>query len=181
VQALPNVTVLDVSQSIRQIAGALDRFSQAMRFFTLFSMAAGILLVVSSIIATRAARIREAVYYKILGAPGRFVLYVFSLENLLLGGASAAGGLLLAHLISWVVCVRYFDIAYQPYPAASLAGLMVGILAVVLVGFERLAQHHAAQTHPISAGARCGIREGLDAFVNVLAAKTDRAIRGKQP
>ncbi|MBC2733517.1 MAG: FtsX-like permease family protein [Desulfobacteraceae bacterium] len=136
VQALPNVTVLDVSQSIRQIAGALDRFSQAMRFFTLFSMAAGILLVVSSIIATRAARIREAVYYKILGAPGRFVLYVFSLENLLLGGASAAGGLLLAHLISWVVCVRYFDIAYQPYPAASLAGLMVGILAVVLVGLS---------------------------------------------
>jgi len=136
VQALPNVTVLDVSQSIRQIAGALDRFSQAMRFFTLFSMAAGILLVVSSIIATRAARIREAVYYKILGAPGRFVLYVFSLENLLLGGASAAGGLLLAHLISWVVCVRYFDIAYQPYPATSLAGLMVGILAVVLVGLS---------------------------------------------
>jgi putative ABC transport system permease protein len=134
VQALPNVTVLDVSQSIRQIAGALNRFSQVIRFFTLFSMAAGILLVVSSVIATRSARIREAVYYKILGARRRFVVYVFSLENIILGGASALGGLLLAHLISWALCTFYFDIAYHPYPAASLVGIIAGIAVVVAVG-----------------------------------------------
>ena len=136
VKALPNVTVLDVSQSIRQIAGALERFSQAIVFFTVFSMAAGILLIVSSIIATRAARIREAVYYKILGARGRFVLYVFTLENMLIGGTSATGGLLLAHLISWVVCTTYLDIGYEPYPTASLMGLVIGILAVLLVGLS---------------------------------------------
>ena len=136
VKTLPNVTVLDVSQSIRQIAGALTRFSEAIRFFTLFSMAAGILLVISSVIATRSARIREAVYYKILGARGRFVLYVFSLENVLIGGASAVGGLLLAHLISWVVCTTYFDIGYHLYPAVSLVGLVVGILTVVIVGLS---------------------------------------------
>ena len=134
VQTLPNVTVLDVSQSIQQVAAALKRFTQAIRFFTLFSMAAGILLMISSIIATRSARIREAVYYKILGARRRFVVYVFSLENLLLGGASALGGLLLAHLISWVVCTRYLDMAYQPYPEASLIGIAVGIGVVVAVG-----------------------------------------------
>ena len=136
VKTLPNVTVLDVSQSIRRIAGALARFSQAIRFFTLFSITAGILLVISSIIATRSARIREAVFYKILGARGRFVLNVFSLENALLGGASAIGGLMLAHVISWVVCSHYFDIAYQPYPAASLGGLMAGILIVLAVGLS---------------------------------------------
>jgi putative ABC transport system permease protein len=136
VRALPNVTVLDASRTIRQVADALGRFSQAIRFFTLFSMAAGILLVVSSIIATRAARIREAVYFKILGARRRFVVGVFSLENALLGASSAAGGLLLAQLISWVVCTRYFDIPYQTYPAASLAGLLVGIAAVMAVGLS---------------------------------------------
>ncbi|MGD9331906.1 MAG: FtsX-like permease family protein [Desulfobacterales bacterium] len=136
VKALPNVTVLDVSQSIRQVAGALARFSQAIRFFTLFSIAAGILLVISSVIATRSARIREAVYYKILGGRGRFVLYVFSLENILLGGTSAISGMALAHLISWVVCAYYLDIAYAPYPAASLAGLLAGVFTVVAVGLS---------------------------------------------
>ena len=97
-------------------------------------MVAGMLLVVSSIIATRSARIREAVYYKILGARGRFVIYVFSLENMLLGATSAIGGLALAQLISWVVCTRYFDIPYTPYAAASLVGLSAGILTVVAVG-----------------------------------------------
>ena len=134
VQTLPNVTVLDVSQSIRQVAGALKRFTQAIRFFTLFSMAAGILLLISSVIATRSARIREAVYYKILGARRRFVVYVFSLENLLLGGASAVGGLLLAHLISWVVCTRYLDMTYHLYPQASLIGMAAGMIVVVTVG-----------------------------------------------
>jgi len=134
VQALPNVTVLNVGQTIRQIAAALKRFTQAIRFFTLFSMAAGILLVISSIIATRSARIREAVYYKILGARRRFVVYVFSLENLLLGGASALGGLLLAHLISWVVCTRYLDLDYHPYLLGSVIGLAAGMAVVVAVG-----------------------------------------------
>ncbi|MGD8241915.1 MAG: FtsX-like permease family protein [Desulfobacterales bacterium] len=134
VRAFPNITVLDARQTIRQIAAALDRFSQVIRFFTLFSMVAGMLLVVSSIIATRSARIREAVYYKILGARGRFVFYVFSLENMLLGATSAVGGLALAQLISWVVCTRYFDIPYNPYAAASLVGLSAGILTVVAVG-----------------------------------------------
>jgi putative ABC transport system permease protein len=136
VRTFPNVTILDARQTIRQIAGALERFSQAIRFFTLFSMAAGMLLVISSIIATRSARIREAVYYKILGARGRFVFYVFSLENALLGTASAAGGLVLAQVISWVVCTRYFDIAYAPQGLASLAGLLAGSLIVVVVGLS---------------------------------------------
>lgn len=136
VARLPNVTVLDASRAIRQVADALERFSRAIRFFALFSMAAGILLVISSIIATRSARIREAVYYKILGARRRFVLYVFSLENVLLGGSSTVGGLLLAHLISWSVCTHYFDIAYAPYPAASLAGVLIGMAVVMAVGLS---------------------------------------------
>ncbi len=136
VKAFPNVTVLDARQTIRQIAAALERFSQVIRFFTLFSIAAGMLLVVSSIIATRSARIREAVYYKILGARRRFVFYVFSLENMLLGAVSAVGGLMLAQLISWVVCTRYFDIPYTAHTAASLAGLLAGILTVMGVGLS---------------------------------------------
>ncbi len=134
VKTFPNITILDARQTIRQIAGALERFSQTIRFFTLFSIAAGMLLVISSIIATRAARIREAVYYKILGARHRFVFFVFSLENMLLGATSALSGLVLAHLISWVVCTRYFDIPYAPYGAASLVGVLAGILTVLTVG-----------------------------------------------
>ncbi|MDJ0856641.1 MAG: FtsX-like permease family protein [Desulfobacterales bacterium] len=136
VKAFPNITILDARQTIRQIAEALERFSQTIRFFTLFSTAAGMLLVISSIVATRAARVKEAVYYKILGARRRFVFYVFSLENFFLGATSAVGGLVWAQLISWVVCTRYFDIPYTAHAAASLAGLLVGILMVMGVGLS---------------------------------------------
>ena len=58
--------------------------SSIIQFFTSFSIVAGLLIIVSSIFATRLTRIREAVYFKILGAKASFVLKVFTYENLII-------------------------------------------------------------------------------------------------
>ena len=70
--------------------------TRVLRFFTAFSIVAGLLIVVSAVFATRFARIQEAAYYKVLGAKSRFVLHVFTLENVLLGLLSALLGLAMA-------------------------------------------------------------------------------------
>ena len=85
VSRLPNISVIDMSQTITVFARLMQRLSQIVRVFSLFSIAAGILILVSAVFATRFARIQEAAYYKVLGAKRRFVLHVFTLENVLLG------------------------------------------------------------------------------------------------
>jgi putative ABC transport system permease protein len=129
----PNVSGIDVSQTISRFAGVLARFSIIVRFFTAFSMAAGLLILVGSIFATRQARIREAVYYKILGARSRFVLMVFALESLYIGASSCLVALALAHCAAGVICTRVFDIPYRFFPDASAAMVMAAMTVVTAV------------------------------------------------
>ena len=113
VSRFPNVSVIDVTEAIAVFAGLIHKLSGIVRFFTLFSVCAGVLLIVSSIFATRLARIQETVYFKVLGARRRLVLGIFALENLILGIISGGLALLTSQVMSWVISTRVFDIPYR--------------------------------------------------------------------
>lgn len=134
VAAFPNISVIDATQAIANLAAVANRLAQVIRFFTLFSVLAGVLIVISSVFATRMARIQEAAYYKVLGATSRFVLTVFTTENLLLGLVSALLALFMAQTGAWILCQWFFKIAYHPAVEASLLMLVLTMLLVTGVG-----------------------------------------------
>lgn len=147
VAALPNVTVIDITETVANAAAVADRLVQVIRFFTLFSVLAGVLIVISSIFATRQARIQEAVYYKVLGAKRRFVRNVFMVENLLLGLISATLALLMAQVGSWALCFYLFEINYQPAPMASLS--LVTLTMALVTGVGMAASGSILRSKPI--------------------------------
>jgi putative ABC transport system permease protein len=128
------VSAIDASDTIAIFARVMHRLSSIVRFFTLFGVGAGLLLIVSSIFATRFARIQEAVYFTVLGAGRRFVWTVFALEHLIIGLLGAALALCMSQTASWIISSRLLDIPYRTFPTASL--LMVGMttLLVMAVG-----------------------------------------------
>lgn len=130
----PNVSVIDVTAAIDTFADLAHRVTRIIRFFTVFSILAGLLIVVSAVFATRFARIQEAAYYKVLGAKSRFVLRVFTAENLLLGFVSALLGLGMAQLGSWLINTRLFELDFRPFWGASVLMVVVTMLLVTLVG-----------------------------------------------
>ncbi|WP_319522909.1 FtsX-like permease family protein [uncultured Desulfosarcina sp.] len=134
VSRLPNISVIDISQTIGTLAKMMERLSRIVRLFSLFSVAAGILILVSAVFATRAERMMESVYYKVLGAGRRFVVTVFALENLLIGLLSSLLALALAQAGAWWVCRMKFDIGYQPFPVDSLFMTGVTVFVVVCAG-----------------------------------------------
>jgi len=127
----PTVSAIDVSQTLSGFARVLKKLSLIIRFFTFFSIIAGVLIILSSTLATRYARIQEAVYYKILGAKAMFVLKVFTMESMFLGLISAALALLLSQIGSWLICAQGLDISYAPFLHKSLL-MVLGTLALVL-------------------------------------------------
>jgi putative ABC transport system permease protein len=147
VAAYPNVTVIDVTTAIASLSSVIRRLSQVIRFFTMFSMIAGLLIIVSSIFATRFARVQEAVYFKVLGAKGRFVLRVFTLENVFLGLLSAGLALLLAQIGSWILIELVFELDYRPFLAAS--GLLVVMTTVLVTAVGLLASVSILRQRPI--------------------------------
>ncbi len=134
VAQFPNVTVIDATATIATFAAVVDRITRVVRFFALFSILAGLLIVVSSVYATRLARVQEAVYYKVLGATSRFVLRVFALENIFLGLISGLLAVLMAQVAAWLIMKYLFELDYQPFPIPSVLLVVLTVLAVTAVG-----------------------------------------------
>jgi len=134
VSRFPNISVIDMSQTIGILARLMARLSRIVRIFSLFSIAAGLLILVSAVFATRAERVVESVYYKILGAGRRFVFTVFALENLLVGLLSSLLALVMAQTGAYWVCKVKFNIGYQPFLSVSLVMLAATVALTVTVG-----------------------------------------------
>ncbi|MBW4054844.1 MAG: FtsX-like permease family protein [Proteobacteria bacterium] len=130
----PNVTVINLTETVKIFARIMEKLSTIIRFFTFISVIAGALIIISSVFATRYARIQEAVYFTILGARSRFVLAVFATENLCLGLVSAVSALLLAQTGAWAICRFALDVSYQPFAGISLLMALATILFTIAVG-----------------------------------------------
>ena len=134
VSRFPNVSVIDVTETVKVFARVMERLTLIVRFFTLFSVVAGVLIIISSVFATRYTRTQEAVYFTILGARGQFVLSVFALESLFIGLASGFIALVLSQAASWFICRQALDISYNPFVGTSIVMLLATSGLVVAVG-----------------------------------------------
>jgi putative ABC transport system permease protein len=132
--AFPNVSVVDVGAAASQAAALIGRVSRIIRFFTLLGIAAGLLITASSVLATRRARIVEAVHYRILGASSRFVLKVFVLEGTLVGLASGLLALAFAQAITWAIATWRLNLTWHPFWGSSLSVVAATTLITVGVG-----------------------------------------------
>ena len=134
VAKFPNISVIDVSQTAKVFSKMMKQLSKVVRFFSILSIAAGILILVSTIFATRVERIIEAVYYKILGAGKKFVFMVFALENLLIGLLSGFLALIMAQVTSYLITRFGFELSYQPFLLSCFFMILMTLMTVVIIG-----------------------------------------------
>jgi len=144
----PGITAIDVSGTITAFAKVLEKLTTIIRNFTLISAAAGVLIIISSIFATRHARIREVAYFKVLGAPRAFIFRCYLWEHLLLGIISALLAFGLAHTASWLICTQILDIGYHTFLARS-AGIAAAVpLLIIIIGIT--ASRNVLKQRPIN-------------------------------
>lgn len=134
VQGFPNISTINIAEAAKEMGRMMQKLSKIVNFFAAFSILAGGLIIVSSILATRFERIKEAVYYKILGADSRFVLRIFFFENLLLGLLSSVFAIVMAQVAAWSLCHFFLGISYVPGWAACLGLVGLTIFFVVILG-----------------------------------------------
>jgi putative ABC transport system permease protein len=134
VNRFPNISVIDVSNTVQIFGRLLKRLSTIIRGFSMLSMAAGVLILISAVFATRAQRITESVYYKILGAKKTFVFRVFTLENIFVGLLSGILALIVSQLVAFWVCRSIFEIPYHLYLPSCLLMIGATLLLIIAVG-----------------------------------------------
>jgi putative ABC transport system permease protein len=134
VKAFPNITLIDMRQTVAQVQGVLNQVIRAVEYLFVLSLLAGSLVLVSTLLSTRHERLREYAVMRALGAGRRFLAGVQHLELLLTGALAGLLASVTANGVSFGLAHFVFDLPWQFSWWAVAAGSFAGMLLAVLAG-----------------------------------------------
>lgn len=134
VETFRNISVIDLGLVLRTVDDVLDQVRLAIRFMTLFVLAAGGAVLLMAVRTSQRQRQMESVLLRTLGASRRQILTIQAVEYIVLGGLAATTGLALAAAAAWPLMHFVFETPLA-LPAAGLSMTLAGVvLATTTVG-----------------------------------------------
>jgi putative ABC transport system permease protein len=134
IRRFPSVSVIDVGAVIEQVRSSMDRAALAVQYVFLFTLAAGVMVLLAAIQATRDERMFESAVLRTLGARRSVVLQGVAAEFTALGLLAGTLASLGAAGIGYLVATRLFDLDYVPGAGLWLGGLLAGAAVVGISG-----------------------------------------------
>jgi putative ABC transport system permease protein len=134
VRQYPDVSVIDIDALLDQVRSAMNRAALAVQYVFGFTLAAGLMVLLAAIQATRDERMFESAVLRTLGAKRSVVLQGVAAEFTALGllaGTLAAVG---AGVVGYLIATKLFDLAYAPGPVLWISGLLAGAIVVGISG-----------------------------------------------
>ena len=147
VKQFPSITVFDVDAILKQIRDIMDRASLAIQYVFLFTLAAGVVVLLAAVQSTRDERRYESAMLRTLGASRGTVLQGVAAEFCALGFLSGTLAAFGATGVGWVLARRLFSLQFSIDPWVWVLGLVCGTLLVGLSG--TLATRRVVNTPPI--------------------------------
>ena len=135
VRAFPNITDVDMTSTINQVQGVLDKVIRAVEFLFGFTLAAGIVVLFAAVTATREERAREFAIMRAVGAGGSLLRHVQRAE--LIGVGLLAGFLasIVASIIGWGMARYTFNFEWTASPWVPVLGALAGAVLAWAAGW----------------------------------------------
>jgi putative ABC transport system permease protein len=148
VRRFPEVTIIDIDALLTQVRDVMDKAALAVQYVFLFTLVAGLMVLLAAVQATRDERRYESAILRTLGASRavvwRGVAAEFVALGLLAGTLAAAGATLAGYFLGREI----FDLEYMFDPAVWIAGIAGGALLVGVAGV--LAARSAVTQPPVT-------------------------------
>lgn len=148
VREFPGVTVLDLEVVLSQVRTVIDRASMAVQYVFLFTLLAGVVVLLAAIQLTRDERRFESAILHTLGAGRRKILQGVAVEFVTLGGLAGILAAVGATAVGLGLARFAFELDYTVNPVVWAVGLLAGGLIVGLTG--TLATRRAVQEPPVA-------------------------------
>ncbi|WP_298926173.1 FtsX-like permease family protein [uncultured Ramlibacter sp.] len=135
VRAFPNITNVDMTSTINQIQGVLDKVVRAIEFLFGFTLAAGVVVLFAAVTATREERAREFAIMRAVGARASLLRQVQRAE---LAGVGLLAGFLasiVASVVGWALARWVFDFTWTASPLVPLLGALAGAALALAAGW----------------------------------------------
>lgn len=133
--AMPNVTVVQVREAVQMLKDVLGTLSVAVRITASVALVAGALVLAGAIAAGHTRRIYESVVLKVLGATRGNVLSAFVFEYCLLGLATGVIAVGVGTLAAWAVVENLMKIGWEMDYGLALGVMAVCIGVTLMAGF----------------------------------------------
>jgi putative ABC transport system permease protein len=134
VSRYPNVSVIDARDVIARIKSVVDNLVLAISIVGGIAFASGVLILIGAVAMTRFQRVYESAILRTLGASTRLLTTMVALEYSALGLLAGLIGAMGALALSWAVARFLLNIAWRPQPLLLLAGTVLTMLLVAVVG-----------------------------------------------
>ncbi|MFL6448240.1 MAG: ABC transporter permease [Bryobacteraceae bacterium] len=121
----PTITVMNLADILKRIQEAVDQVAVVVRFLALFAIAAGVVILCSSVAGTRYRRIREVAILKSLGGTRMQIARIFSVEFSIIGLLAGLAGGILANAFTRILSDRFIDVQYD-FDWLSVAVAVIG-------------------------------------------------------
>ena len=135
-QSYPNLTIVDVAASLKQIQDVLDRLSSVLGLLFTFTVAAAMLVLISAIAATQDERFRTAALLKAVGASRTLLGKIAIAELLTIGLLAGVLAGLASGFAAWALGRFVLEIEFHAFIEALTMGVMFGVSACLLAGYR---------------------------------------------
>jgi len=133
-QQFPTLTLFDLSQILGEVRTLIERASQAVQYVFIFTLLAGLVVLLAAFHASEAERLRETAILRVLGASHRQVRRSLWLEFIVLGVLAGLLAALAAGSLGALLAVKLFNLPWHFDARLWLYGLGAGLaLATLLV------------------------------------------------
>jgi putative ABC transport system permease protein len=134
VRAFPSGTPIDVKAILGQVRAVVDRGVLAVEYVFLFTLAAGLLVMVAGIQASLDERRAEHAILRTLGAGRRALLAGVAVELTLVGLLAGLLASAFAELTGWLLAERLFGLAFRFDPILWISGTLGSAVLIGLAG-----------------------------------------------
>jgi putative ABC transport system permease protein len=113
VREFPNISIINLGTIVETLEDILGKISFVIQFMAFFSIATGILVLISSLIISKYQRMRESILLRTLGASSGIVRVINTLEYFFLGSLASLSGILLSFMATFLLGKFVFEINFS--------------------------------------------------------------------
>ncbi|WP_075350562.1 ABC transporter permease [Algoriphagus marinus] len=133
VRRFPNISIINLGAIVETLEEILGKISFVIQFMAFFSIATGILVLISSLIISKYQRMRESILLRTLGASSAIVSKINTLEYFFLGSLASLSGIILSFGATWLLSEFVFNIQFRgAWLEALILYLAITGLTIVL-------------------------------------------------
>ena len=145
----PGIATLDIGAIVTRVKALMERASLAVEYVFLFTLLAGLCVLLAAVQSSQGERIRESALLRALGASHAQVRRAVVVEFAILGSIAGLLAALFASVIAWALSRFVFELPFSVNVWLWVIGVAGGALGISVTGY--LATRRVLHTPPVVA------------------------------